>query len=566
MTPRRRRGGIRPLVASATVACLALLLSACGGNQAQSPPSINTLPTATATPKAEKSVVVTGLSEGVNVTVSPGEPGTSPGGGLDFVSPIYTLGPTGPLGGRATVTIALDHPVPVGTTVKVGTRPSDTGSWSWLPATLTADAQHARFTTDSFSQFGVLTQDVSTEVSTYQDGVHTALTSTTSEGPAKPTCQDTKVAHKDGYKVASWPRDTLGWCLGMDKATHVLTVMNRRSSRSRSRTAPPRRPRPRARSTASGRRGTASSPRAAPTPSSRPVGTVTFDADLDPGNSLLVQPETSAKAQSTRALYAAVGALVSQLQTYGSSTPSTEQAFQSLVARPQCADALGQGSVLLQEGCLAPARLAQVLGDGVGLLRPVLRSPGIKAFWNRQFAFLAQQDKDTDSQHIIVGVKTVDFGDLVGSFTGHTRTLTVSKTGLVTERVDDGTSPVIQLTYQLSSPKVTGRKAGAKTGGTTTAQALLKAVKIYDKSAVGGTPPKVGDTGTITFKDGIVTPPYLQTTYCNAATAAKGAVRRLTRQAQVCWSSSSARVVGSRPVRARTSSLRPAHSPAPMAV
>ena len=522
MTPRRRRGGIRPLVASATVACVALLLTACGGNQAQSPPSINTLPAATATPKAEQSVIVTGLSDGVNVTVSPGEPGTSPGGGLDFVSPIYTLGPSGPLGGRATVTIALDHPVPTGTTLKVGSRPSDTGSWSWLPATLTADAQHAQFTTDRFSQFGVLTQDVGTEVSTYEDGVHTALTSTLSEGPTKPTCQNTKVAHKDGYKVASWPRDTLGWCLGMDKATHILTVMNRREF-----------PVQVAHGTAAATQTTSKVDGVWTTwfgilaPGSTdtflaPGGSVTYDADLNPGNTLLVNPESSAKTQSTRALYAAVGALVSQLHTYGSSTPTTEQAFQSLVARPQCADALGQGSVVLQEGCLAPARLTKVLGDGVSLLQPVLLAPGIKAFWGRQFAFLAQQDKDTDSQHIIVGVKTADFGDLVGSFTGHTRTLSVSRTGLVTERVDDGTSPVIQLTYQLSNPKVTGRKAGAKTGGTTTAQALLKAVKIYDKSAVGGTPPQVGDVGTITFKDGIVTPPFLQTTYCNAAANAKG--------------------------------------------
>ncbi|MBV9831745.1 MAG: hypothetical protein JOZ82_09110, partial [Marmoricola sp.] len=453
-TRRRRRVGMRPLAASATVACLGLLLTACGGTQAQSPPSINTLPTASAAPAADQAVVVTGLSDGVRVTVSPGETGSSPGGGLELVSPIYTLGPTGPLGARATVTIALDHPVPTGTTLVVGSRPSDTGSWSWLPATLTPDQSHARFTTSSFSQFGVLTLDVGSMVATYEDAVHTALTSTVASGSVKPTCQGTKTARQDGYKVTSDKRQTLGWCLGMDQATHVLTVVNHRAYpvQVAHGTAP-------AIATTSKVDGVWTTWLGILAPGSKdtflaPGGSATYDADLDPGSTLPFTAESNAKAHSTRALYAAVAALVSQLTGYGTKPPTAEQAFQSLVARPQCAAALGQSSAALQAGCLAPPRLTKVLGEGVNLLDPVLTSPAIKTFWARQLAFLAQQDTDTDSQHLVVSLKSVDLGDLVGTFTGHTRSLTVSKTGLVTERLDDGVTPVIELTYQLSSPKV----------------------------------------------------------------------------------------------------------------
>jgi hypothetical protein len=67
---------------SVAVLCLALLLSACGGKGAdKTPPGTNTLPTSSATPDTPAPVTVTGLPAGVDVQVSGGDPGTSPGGG-----------------------------------------------------------------------------------------------------------------------------------------------------------------------------------------------------------------------------------------------------------------------------------------------------------------------------------------------------------------------------------------------------------------------------------------------------------------------------------------------------
>jgi hypothetical protein len=483
---------------------------------------VNTLPTSSPSPTAAPAVTVTGLPDGVQVEISDGEPGTSPGDGLDFASPVYSLGPTGPLGAKATVTIQLDHAVPRGTTVVVATRESSSDSWAWLPATLTPDLMHARFTTTHFSQFGVLTLDVASALSTYKQAVHTALTSTVVHSVKKPLCEDPKEARQGGYRVASWPRKTLAWCFGMVKGKRVLTVVNRRpfpvqvSHGDAAATA-----------TTSKVHGVWTTWLGILAPGSKdtflaPGGAVTYDAELEPGDNLVVGAESDVVAQSTRALYAAVQALVTQLDQYGVTTPTAVEGFQVLVARPQCADALGQSSEVLRAGCLSPLRLTKALGANARLLTPMLHAPSMKRFWARQLAFLAKQDQTTDSQHIGVSLKDSDFGDLVGTFTGHTRVLTVSKTGLAVEKVDDGTDRVIQLTYQLSDPTVTGRKTGQKTGGTTTAKAVLTKVKVYDRKAIGGQPPKVGDTGTITFRNGIVTPPYLQTTYCDKATASTG--------------------------------------------
>jgi hypothetical protein len=516
-TPRHSRAGTRLVVVSALAACLALLVSACGGSDVASPPSVNTLPTASASPSAP-TVTVTGLSAGVQVQISGGQPGSSPGNGLTFVTPVYALGPSGPLGATATVTMELDHAVPAGTAVVAATRESSADTWSWLPATLSKDLRHAQFTTNHFSQFGVLTLDASGALSTFKQAVRSGLVSTLAPTVARPVCQNPKGARAGGWKAASWPRKTLYWCFGLVKDKHVLTVVNRRdvpvqiAHGAATATATTSRVKG-AWTTWLGLVGPGSN-----TTFLAPGGSATYDAEINPGSNLVLAAQADAKALSTRALYVAVDALVSQLRAYGSAPPSTAQAFAVLVARPQCADALGQGSQVLVEGCLSRQRLARVLGDSTPLLAPVLTAPSLKKFWATQFTFLADQDKATDTQHIGVSREAADFGGLAGSYTGHTRVLNVSTTGLVVERLDTGTDPVIQLTYQLSGPKT----IGGKKNGTTTATSVITRVKVYDRAAISGKLPKVGDTGTLTLHGGIITPPYLQTTYCDTAAAAKG--------------------------------------------
>jgi hypothetical protein len=516
-TPRHSRAGTRVVVASALLACLSLLVSACGGSDVESPPSVNTLPTASPSSTARPTVTVTGLSAGVRVQISSGHTGTSPGNGLAFVTPVYTLGPSGPLGGRATVTMELLNAVPAGTTLVTATRESSTDAWTWLPATLSKDLRHAQFTTNHFSQFGVLTLDASGALDTFRQTVHDALVSTEVPSVDKPVCENPKSARKGGWKVVSTPRKSVYWCLGLVKGKHVLTVVNRRAvpiqvSHGNASAIDTTSKVKGAWTTWLGLVGNDSG-----TTFLAPGGSATYDAEIAPGNDLVVTTEAGARALATRALYAAVDAIVSQLGGYGSTAPSTAQAFAELVARPQCADALGQGSDVFVAGCLSPQRLRRVLGDSTQLLGPVLTAPSLKKFWGRQLSFLAAQDTATDTQRIVVTQKAADFGGLVGSYTGHTRMLTVSRTGLVTERLDDGTEPVIQLTYQLASPKVAGGK-----NGSTTASSVLTKVTVFNRKAISGAPPKVGSTGTLTLRGGIITPPYLQTTYCDSTAAAKG--------------------------------------------
>ena len=141
----------------------------------------------------------------------------------------------------------------------------------------------------------------------------------------------------------------------------------------------------------------------------------------------------------------------------------------------------------------------------------------------------------------------------MGTFTGHTRVLTVSKKGLVVERLDNGTSPVIQLTYQLSGTKITG----GKTNGTTTASSLLTAVKVYDRKAISGNLPKVGDTGTMR---------------CARASSRRPTSRRPTATARPQRTASAAPDRAARPASRLTPRqpthvvAGPAHSPAAIAV
>lgn len=503
---------------------LALVLTACGGEDTKAPPTTNTLPTASASSTAAPEISVSGLSDGVRVEIGDGISLDDPGGGLTFVSPVYELGPSGPLGATATVTIELETAQPNSSTLLVASRENARSAWTYLPATLAGDQRHVVFRTDHFSQYGVLSLDLSSAITTFKQGVSDALVSGVDEKVAKPECLGRKQALKLGFKVSSTESDSLAWCFGLDDGSPVIKVANRRlvplqvahgdalATATKSKVA-----------------GGWATWLGILAPDSEatflaPGGTATYDADIDPGSKLVVSTEGGAVAQSLRALTAGSRAMVAQVSAYGLKSPTAVQLFQQLVSRSECRDALGKGSDALLTGCLSRQRLSRVFGADNRLLTPIVSAASMRRFWARRFDFLAQQDTSVDAQQITLERADADFGDLVGTFTGHTRSLTVDKDGTVLERLDNGTDRVIELTYQLARPKVSGRTAGKKTGGTTTATALLKRVRVFDRAAINGEIPKAGSQGTIRINgDGVVTPPFLQTSYCNAAAATKGA-------------------------------------------
>jgi hypothetical protein len=419
-----------------------------------------------------------------------------------------------------TVTIELDHALPRDTALVVGTREAITDSWTWLPATLTADQKHAQFTTKHLSEFGVLAVDAPEVISSFKQQAQAGLVSDIDKAAKKPTCTDPKQARLDGYTatVLAPPRTTLSWCFGLEKDKRVLKVVNRRlvpvqvSHGDAVATA-----------TTSNVTGVWTTWLGLLAPGSKdtflaPGGSATYDAELEPKTKLDVTAETDARAQSLRALYSAVHAIVAEVQNFGVAKPDPVQTFQGLVARPQCADALGQGSDALLAGCLSLRKMKQTFGNNAILLAPLVSSRSMKVFLANRFKFLSEQDQKVDTQQITIARAAPDFAGLVGAFRGHTRTLRVTKDGLVTETQYSGCcQEVISMTYQLSEPRTTGKGAKAET----TAQAVLTKV-TYDKTAYPSKPPKPGTKGTITIKNGVVTTPFASTTYCDRAAAKKG--------------------------------------------
>lgn len=523
---------------------LAVGLAGCGGSATQAPPTKNTLPTAAASPTASP-VVVTG---GAKVDVTGTAPGITPGQSLTFVSQVYTLGPTGPLTSPATVTIQLDNALPAGTPIVVATREAPTDSWSYLPATLTSDGQHAQFTTTHLSDFGVMSIDASQIFSDFKASVAPALVSGVVRATPAPTCSTPAKALQDGYAVGTAPtaadaataiakadaaaagtqtpvgtttrpaprRKTLFWCLGRSGDTRTVTVVNRRpfavqvSHGTAAATA-----------VDSKVQGLWASWLGVLAPGSQdtflaPGGAATYSADLQPKTTLELTTGTSAVAQSLRLLYAAVSAVDVQVQRFGVADPQPLDTFNALLARRTCKNALGQGGAALLTGCFSPRQVMRTYGTNGRLLLPLVTAPGMRLFFNNRSSFLATQGLQVDTQTVYVHRSAPDFGALVGSWSGHTRTLSISATGLVVERISDGCCHrVIDLTYQLSQPQ-----AG---GGTTTATATLTRVVVHDRKALGTKPPRVGATGTISLTKGIISAPYVGTSFCGPKAAAHGA-------------------------------------------
>ena len=131
-------------------------------------------------------------------------------------------------------------------------------------------------------------------------------------------------------------------------------------------------------------------------------------------------------------------------------------------------------------GCLSQRKMTQTFGNNALLLAPLVSSRSMRIFMANRFKFLATQDQQVDTQQITVARAAPDFAALVGAFKGHTRTLRVSKDGLVTETQFSGCcQKLVVLTYQLSEPRTTGKGDKA----VTTAQAVLTKV-VYDKKAM----------------------------------------------------------------------------------
>ena len=105
----------------------------------------------------------------------------------------------------------------------------------------------------------------------------------------------------------------------------------------------------------------------------------------------------------------------------------------------------------------------------------------------------------------------------IGTWSGHTRTLTVSRSGVAKESISDGCCHrVIRLTSRLSHPR--------RVGHSLVATATVVRVRVFDRSAFTARhpAPRVGDRGRFTLRRGIILEGLTGATYCNARTSRLG--------------------------------------------
>jgi len=252
-----------------------------------------------------------------------------------------------------------------------------------------------------------------------------------------------------------------------------------------------------------------------------PGRTATYDADLEPEKQLLLNTESLALGQSMRVLQAGVRALVLRLTKFDTPPAKVVPTVSAFLAMPQCAKALSKGSKGVFAGCFAKAKLVRVFGSRAILVAPLVTGPSFATFLRQQTQSLAVKAKTTDSHRIRVLRAAPDFTALSAVWTGPWRIMGVDQQGRASEHITDDTGArIIDLTYQLEDPETEARVS--------TAKATLVRVVVKGKlKMVKGRVPRVGNTGTITLRNGVITSPFLTTRYCDAPALKRGACGKM---------------------------------------
>ncbi|WP_157682786.1 hypothetical protein [Nocardioides scoriae] len=493
-------------------------LAGCGGGgtpQAAAEPRVSTSPSPTVTP--DEPVEVIGPEDPASVTVGDPEPGIAPGDGLYYVSQVYPIEHEGELAQPALVRVVLDNAVPARTPVVAAARDGEDGPWRFVSGRLDTDRRHVEFITRELGSFGILAMDRASAAEQLADAFTEAADrpANPEDAVTKPECTTAAAARQDGYEARSWKRRTVFWCLGQLGDSRVLSVTNRRD-------VPVRVSAPGAGSL--GVTGNATGDGTPWTAWTAAVGegtgtlllpgrTARFDADLDPGASLLLTARDDQAGRSVQVLRAATTAIATQLDAFGVASPRADRLFASVLAQRSCTRALGKDAEALVAGCLAEDALVDLLDTPGLVVAPLVEAPATRALLDSELTRLRDAAPKVE-QRVQVSRSEPPFDALVGRYTGPTRVLTITEDGLATERLSSPAGPVIDLTYRLANPTRDGR--------TWTATSTLTAVKVLDRKLVSGALPRVGAPGMLTLAGGIVTPPYLATTYCTADAAEQG--------------------------------------------
>ncbi|WP_156384398.1 hypothetical protein [Marmoricola sp. Leaf446] len=510
---RRRATTWRVLVGATTAA---LVLGGCGATDAE--PQAAELPAAapSTTPAAEEeqAVEIVGAPDPEAFSVGDPQSAPEPGGGLYPVSDVHRISHDGPLAAPTLVRVALDNAVPRGTPVVVVSRAAPDQPWTYLEGDLDAGRRHVELIVSQVGDIGVLAMD--------RRAVLDAVREDLADVPALPapetataSCVGSKAAREDGYGARSWKRSTLAWCFGDVGEGRTLRLTNTRSVPVRVSVPGVEAPA----TTGSTTEGTPWDAWSAAVGGGGGAGgtwlapgrTASYDVELDPGSTLLATATDDARGRSVQALRSLATTLSARLRAFGvEGAPTARKLFADLLGERSCTRALGKDAVALLEGCAGEGALGTLVPASGVLLAPVLDAPVLRGALTEELGRLAERAAGVE-QRIEVSRDEPTFEGLVGAYRGPRRSLVVGETGLVTERLAGPKGPVIDLTYQLADATGTGAKRGAT--------ATLTAVEVTDRTMISGTLPVVGMTGRFALDAGVVTPPFLGTTYCTAEAA-----------------------------------------------
>ena len=511
--PTRRRVGSARAPRRALLALFVVLTAtACGGDVDGTPNAGPAPPSVVATP-TDPPVEVLGLPSGVELVVSEPATGVETGDNLTFVSPVFALTPAGPLDRPVTVRMRLDNALPTATPILAASRATPDQPWGYLPGVLTSDQQHVEFATSRLDEFGILSIDREGALASLLGDIRGGMASRIDRKLEKPVCAGEEAARKGGYTVAASKTKTLLWCFGIENDKRVVKITNRRLTPVE--VAHPKVEVLQNPATAkawkhwSGALGSANT-------FLTPGRSATYDADLEPVTGLLLNAESATAGQSLRLMQATVRAMVLRLTAFGLGRANVVKTVSTLLARPRCAKTLSKGSEALIARCFAKPQLVATFGSRGLLLAPLVSAPAFPVFVKEQAQKLTAQARTTERQRILVRRAAPDFTAFTHLWWGPSRSLTIDGGGLAVERrMDDLGGRIIDVTYQLEDPETEA--------GTSTAATTVVAVHVSRPKYVTGRVPRVGQTGTIRLREGVISPPYFTARFCNTAAAKRGA-------------------------------------------
>lgn len=406
--------------------------------------------------------------------------------GVGLGSHVYSLTPSSPLQNPASIQLTLTQPVPSGRTVVIVTRRNVSRPWTYLPATLESGRTRVRFATTQLGLFAALLVEPDVLFAQFSKAFVDGLGTVTTADVPRPSCSGGSRARGNDFTVTSAGAQAVYWCFGYDVQAagqrRVLKVVNRRDHllllSHRNMTVL---------TNENDRRSVAKLSRRDPNHVwVKPRGTVTLNADLQPGHSEEARTGMNRLGQGVSALQLGVGALLSVLEHSGAGAHArAADVVDKMLAVASCASAVPKGARALERGCFSSSALVAGFGSAGVLVAPSMGVGELADLVTSEFRAIDDDVKHRDAFSLVVRRKPVSLAAFRGTWYAHTSGVVVSTSGHVTESIGNGCcDPVIDLEYQLSNPR--------KSGQGWVADATVTKVALHDVTDTH--PPSLGRT------------------------------------------------------------------------